>query len=280
MHVTGALPSSLKAHRIAWTWTMRSIGRCLLTLLLIGHSATSAIAQSTPSPPLLVFAASSLQTVLTAAGDQWTRVTGRPVTFSFGASSALARQIEQGAPADIFASADAAWMEWSETRGLVQQDTRRVLAGGRLVLIARHDDALSLTIEPGFALTEALGSSRLATANPRSVPLGRYTEAALKSLGLWQDIAPRIAAAENARQALVLVARGEARLGIVYASDAQQEKQVRVVDTFAADLHPPIVYPFAVTARSKHPDAVVFLDYLGTPEAQRLFAAQGFGQPR
>ncbi len=256
---------------------MRTIWFCLLALLQIGQSA---MAQTAPSPPLLVFAASSLQTVLAMAGEQWTRETGRSVIFSFGASSALARQIEQGAPADIFASADAAWMDWSETRGLVQRDTRRVIAGGRLVLIARHDDPISLTIGPGFALKAALGSSRLATANPQSVPLGRYAEAALTSLGIWQEIAPRIAAAENARQALVLVARGEARLGIVYASDAQQDKQVRVVATFAADLHPPIVYPFAVTVRSRHPDAAAFLDYLGTPAAQRLFAAEGFGQPR
>jgi molybdate transport system substrate-binding protein len=252
----------------------------LLLLVSSSHFGSSASAQTASTPVLSVFAASSLQTVLSAAGADWQRETGRRVTFSFGATPALARQIEQGAPADIFASADIIWMEWAEARGLVRRDTRRVLDGGRLVLVTRRDDPVALKIAPGFPLLAALDKSRLATANPQSVPLGRYAQAALTKLGVWAEIAPRIAAAENARQALSLVARGEARFGIVYSSDALHEPQVRIVDTFAADLHPPIVYPFAATVRSVHPDAKAFLDYLVSPAAQRIFAAQGFGQAR
>jgi molybdate transport system substrate-binding protein len=254
--------------------------RTLLALLICVVLSVPALAQQAPSPPLIVFAAASLQTALSAISAEWRRETGRSVTLSFGSTSALARQIEQGAPADVLASADVDWMAWAEARGLVLREPRRNLAGGGLVLIARHDDPVVLKISPGFPLLAAIGNSRLATANPQSVPLGRYAESALTALGVWRDISPRIAAAENARMALSLVARGEARFGIVYSSDAGQEPRVRIVDTFAADLHPPIVYPFAVTVRSVHPDARAFLEFMVSPAAQRIFAANGFGQAR
>jgi molybdate transport system substrate-binding protein len=227
--------------------------------------------------PVLFFAAASLQTSLNAIAADWTRETGKRVTFSYAASSALARQIEQGAPADLFASADLDWMDWAQQRGLIDAGTRRALLGNTLVLIEPADrPATNLTIAPGFPLAAAIGEQRLATGNPQSVPVGRYAQAALTALGVWGEVAPRLAGTENVRAALALVARGEARFGIVYATDARTEPRVRVVGTFPAASHPPIVYPFAVTATSTNPDARAFLDYLRSPAALRIVEAEGF----
>lgn len=226
--------------------------------------------------PVLVFAASSLQTALNAVAAGWEKETGRKVLFSYAASSALARQLEQGAPADLLASADLDWMDWAEQRGLIRPGTRRNLLGNALVLITHRDTALDLRIGPGLDLARAVEGSHLATGNPQAVPVGRYARAALTSLGVWDQVRPRIAGAENARAALALVARGEARLGIVYRTDARSEPRVRVVDTFPAGSHPPIVYPFAITSRSTSPDAASFLAYMSTPAAENLFEAEGF----
>jgi molybdate transport system substrate-binding protein len=245
---------------------------------LLSFAAWPALAQSSAETrPVVVFAAASLQTALNAIGAEWTKETDKRVTFSYAASSALARQIEQGAPADLFASADLDWMDWAQERRLIRAETRRSLLGNRLVLIEPADrPATALAIAPGFPLAEAIGDSRLATGNPASVPVGKYAQAALTSLGVWDEVRSRIAGADNVRAALALVARGEARFGIVYETDARTEPKVRFVAAFPEASHPPIVYPFAVTAGSANPDAAAFLDYLRGPAAIRIFEREGF----
>lgn len=249
--------------------------RWFLTGLLASAVASPALAQE--SRPVVVFAAASLQTALNAVAAEWQKETGKRVTFSYAASSALARQLEQGAPADLFASADLDWMDWSQQRELIKVDTRLTLLANTLVLIEPADrPATQLTIAPGFPLAAAIGGSRLATGNPRSVPVGRYAQAALTALGVWNEVQPRIAGADNVRAALGLVSRGEARFGIVYATDARTDPRVRVVGTFPASSHPPVHYPVAVTANSTHPDAAAFLAYLTSPSAVQMFESQGF----
>ncbi|MCZ8377168.1 MAG: molybdate ABC transporter substrate-binding protein [Beijerinckiaceae bacterium] len=234
-------------------------------------------AQAGSGRPVLVFAASSLQTAFNAIGREWQQEAGRKVTFSYAASSALARQLEQGAPADLFASADLDWMDWAQQRNLIRPESRRTLLDNTLVLIEPADRAPTiLKIAPGFALAEALGDGRLATGQVQSVPVGRYARQALTHLGLWDSLQARIAGVENVRTALALVARGEARFGIVYATDAKAEPRVRVVDTFPAGSHPPIHYPVAITAKAAHPQAESFLDALSSPAAIRIFEAEGF----
>jgi molybdate transport system substrate-binding protein len=249
--------------------------RLLLALLLLMVQPAAGTAQE--SRPVLVFAAASLQTALAAIADAWRRETGRRVTVSYAATPALARQLEHGAPADLLAFADADWMDFVERRGLLRAGTRRSLLGNTLVLIEPADrPAAPLTIGPGFALARALGDSRLAIAHPETVPAGRYARAALESLGVWSAVRPRVAGTDNVRAALALVARGEARFGIVYGTDARTEPRVRVVGEFPATSHPPILYPFAVTATSTHPDAQALLEYLRSPAAIRVFEAEGF----
>lgn len=250
-----------------------------LGLLVTLVAAPPALAQA--RKPVVVFAAASLQTALDAAAAAWKAETGKSVTVSYAASSALARQIEQGAPADLFASADLDWMDHLDRKGLVRTGTRRNLLGNTLVLVEPASaPASSLTIAPGFPLAAAIGGSRLATGNPQSVPVGRYAQAALTTLGVWAEVGPRVAGADNVRAALALVARGEARFGIVYATDARVEPKVRVVGTFPAASHPPIVYPFALTADAASPDAEAFLAWLSSPQAVDLFTSQGFSVVR
>jgi len=251
-----------------------SMRRAAMVLAALLSMASTAAAQQ--AKPVVVFAAASLQTALNAAGAQWTGESGKQVTFSYAASSALARQLDSGAPADLFASADPEWMDWAETRRLIKPGSKRVLLGNTLVIVTQAETALDLTIAPGFALAEAIGDSRLATGNPSSVPAGKYAQAALTRLGVWDAVRPKVAGADNVRAALALVARGEAKLGIVYRTDAAAEPKVRVVGTFPAESHPPIVYPFAVTAASTNPDATQFLEFLSSPKAEAIFKAQGF----
>lgn len=257
------------------------MSRLFVRRAVLGLAAALAFASVRPAAaqearPVLVFAAASLQTALNAIAAEWQKETGKRVTFSYAASSALARQMEQGAPADMFASADLEWMNWVAERNLIRPATRETLLANRLVLIAPTDLQTSLKIAPGFALAAAIGDSRLATGDPRAVPVGRYAQAALTHLGVWDQVRPLIAGADNVRAALALVARGEARYGIVYATDAKTEQRVKVVDTFPADSHPPVLYPFALTAASAHPDAAAFLAYLRSPAAIRIFEAEGF----
>lgn len=258
---------------------VRKLSRILAVLSALALAVPAAAQTAAPageSRPILVFAAASLQTALNAVAESWRRETGKRVAFSYAASSALARQLEQGAPADLFASADLEWMDWAQGRNLIRTDTRRTLLGNTLVLIAPRDAAADLPIGPGFPLAAAIGDSRLATGDPRSVPAGKYAQAALIALGVWEAVGPRIAGADNVRAALALVARGEARFGIVYETDARTEPRVKVVGTFPETSHPPILYPFALTATSTNPDAAAFLDYLNGPAAARLFEAEGF----
>ena len=248
----------------------------LLALMLLLPMVAPAAEPTTQRDELLVYAATSLTHVLQQIGDDYGRQRGTVIRFSFGASSTLARQIESGARPDVFVSADEYWMEYVDERKLILHDSRFDLLGNRLVLISPADDPLVLRIRPGFKLREALGASgRLSVADPAAVPAGKYAKAALTKLGVWNAVADRLAASENVRTALLYVARGEAPLGIVYATDAKVEPKVRVVDTFARDLHPPIRYPAAVTVNAK-PRAADFLVYLEGAEARARFTAAGF----
>ncbi|HEY1315174.1 MAG TPA: molybdate ABC transporter substrate-binding protein [Steroidobacteraceae bacterium] len=241
--------------------------------------AQAAFAAAADKPPLTVFAAASLTNVLQELGDGFTKETQIPIRFSFAASSALARQIENGSPADIFFSADLEWMDYLQTRGLIQRDSRHNLLGNRLVLIAPTESAIKLKIEPHFALAAALGSGHLATGDPDSVPVGRYAREALTSLGVWNDVADRVVRADSVRSALAFVDRSEAPLGIVYATDALIDKRVRVVDVFPDNSHLPILYPIALTRAAK-PDAAKFVSYLSGPAGGVAFKAYGFTPPR
>ena len=265
-YVTGRRP---------WLRSLRILA--ILAALLLAGTAQPTAGRAQMAKPVLFLAAASLQTALNRIAAEWQQQTGKRVTFSFAASSTLARQIEAGAPADLFASADLDWMYWAQNRKLVREDTRRVLLGNRLVLITQADaPASSLTIEKGFPLATALGDTRLSIGDPKFVPAGHYAVSALTALGVWDQIAARTVGSENVRAALLLVARGEARYGIVYETDAHSEKRVRIVGTFPAEAHPPIAYPFAVTAGSTNPDAAAFLNFLAGPEATKTFQGEGF----
>ncbi|MET0179092.1 MAG: molybdate ABC transporter substrate-binding protein [Novosphingobium sp.] len=253
---------------------LRTLAALVMAVLLVALAAAPARAQSKPP---LVFAAASLQESLTAAAIAWEkRGHPRPV-LSFAASSALARQIEAGAPADLFLSADEEWMDHVERLRLVKTGTRVGLLGNRLVLIAPAASRLRLAVRPGFPLARALGDGRLALADPAAVPAGRYARAALTSLGVWDSVAGKLAPAENVRAALAFVERGEAPLGIVYETDARASVKVRVVGRFPAATHPPIVYPVALLRRSRNPEAEAFRRFLVAPAGRSVFRRFGFG---
>lgn len=253
------------------------MNRLIATCMLIGGllAGLPIHAQDTGKPAIIVFGAASLTNVLQDLGDAFTKQSSIPVKFSFAASSTLARQIESGAPADVFFSADLDWMDYLQTRNLIQRATRRDVVGNRLVLIAPADSTIALKIEPHFALAAALNGKRLATGDPQSVPAGRYARSALTSLGVWNEVADRIAPADSVRSALAFVDRGEAPLGIVYETDAMIDKKVRIVDVFPATSHDPIVYPIALTIHAS-PAAAKFLAYLESPAADPAFKAYGF----
>ncbi len=255
---------------------------CLLTLSLALELMAALALWPFPSAaaepvkaPITVFAAASLTNVLQEVGDAFTKETSIPVRFSFAASSALARQIENGSPADIFFSADLDWMDYLQTRNLIQRATRHDVLGNRLVLIAPADSALKLKIEAHFALLAALGKGRLSTGDPDSVPVGRYAREALGNLGVWDQVMDRLIRADSVRSALAFVDRGEAPLGIVYETDALIDKSVRTVDVFPATSHQPIVYPVALTGTA-HADAAQLLAYIRGPAAEVTFKAYGF----
>jgi molybdate transport system substrate-binding protein len=226
------------------------------------------------SQGLTVFAAASLTDSLKQAADAYKARTGAAVTLSFGASSTLARQIEQGAAADMFFSADTEWMDYLEKAGQIAPGSRKDLLGNALVLVAASDAGPAPRIAPGFDLAGALGNSKLAMADPASVPAGKYGKAALTALGVWDKVAPKVVQAENVRVALEYVARGEAPFGIVYATDAKVAP-VRIVGTFPKDSHPQIIYPVALT-KSGSPAAKAFLTFLQGREARAIFVKAGF----
>lgn len=228
---------------------------------------------------LLVFAAASLGGPLDRVVAAWEEQGGSEVTVSYAGSSALARQIAAGAPADIFISASAEWMDEVEGAALIEPGSRRDLLGNDLVLIAADPQAVPVDIGPDLDLVTMLGSGRLAMALVDAVPAGQYGRAALESLGLWAEVEARVAQSENVRAALALVASGAAPLGIVYGTDAIEEPRVTVLGRFPADSHPPIRYPAALVADAD-PKAAAFLDFLSSAEAAAIFETAGFSVPR
>jgi molybdate transport system substrate-binding protein len=251
------------------------------TLLAMLFAASVAlVAAQAHAATVTVFAAASLKEAMDAQARAFEANTGNKVVASYGASNTLAKQVEGGAPADLFISADFDWMNYIDQRHLLAPGTRVTLLRNALVLIAPAASVVSLKIAPGFGLAAALHGEKLAMANPDSVPAGKYGKSALMNLGVWTTVEKQVARAENVRAALVLVSRGEAPFGIVYATDALADKGVRIVDTFAADTHPPIVYPAAMLAASRSPAARPLLDYLRSGAADALWQQYGFGLAR
>jgi len=246
--------------------------RILILVLALGLTCGKALAQS-----VTIFAASSLTDAVDAAARAYTSRTGVVIKSSFAASSALARQIENGASADIFFSADEQWMDYLEKRGLLEPGTRVPRLSNRLVLVAPAGAPRKLEIRKGIDLSALLGANgHIATGDPASVPVGRYAQQALSYLGLWQALGPRLARAENVRVALLYVERGEAPLGIVYATDAAISKGVQVIGEFPAESHAPITYPLAIVARHGNRQVRDFHDYLLGAEAAGVFSRFGF----
>src|SRR5262245_21389440 len=226
---------------------------------------------------VVIFAAASLKNALDEIATTWSKDTGKPMPkISYAASSALAKQIEQGAPADMFISADLDWMDYVAGKNLIKADTRFNLLGNKIVLIAPKDSKVTTVALKGADLGKALAGGRLSMANVDSVPVGKYGKSALEKLGAWNDAKDHLAQAENVRAALLLVARGETPLGIVYSTDAAAEPNVKIVATFPEDSHAPIIYPAALTKDSKNTDAKAFLDFLRSAKARTAFEKQGF----
>ncbi|CAN5797209.1 molybdate ABC transporter substrate-binding protein [soil metagenome] len=246
------------------------------TWTLTGALAASLAPGAASAADLVIFAAASLSGALDAIAAGWAEETGGRTAISYAASPALARQIEAGAPADIFISADLDWMDYLGERDLIDPETRRTLLGNRVVLIAGGGEAAAVEIAPGFDLAGLLDGERLAMADVEAVPAGRYGRAALEALGVWESVNGSLAEAENVRAALAFVALGEAPYGIVYATDAGAEDNVTIVGAFPEDSHPRVLYPAALTAASSHAEAETFLNHLGTPAARGVFEAAGF----
>lgn len=256
------------------TTTRRYLLR-FIAVALVGLCIAPAFARDENKGPL-VFAAASLKDALDAINAAWAMESGKSAVISYAASSVLAKQIEEGAPADLFVSADLDWMDYLAERNLIKPGTRFNLLGNTLVLIAPKDSTLEAKISPDFPLASLLGDGKLAMANTEAVPAGKYGKAALIKLGVWDSVKDSIAQADNVRAALTLVSRGEAPLGIVYATDARSDPNVRVLGTFPADTHPAIIYPVAVLAQSPNPDAQGFVSFLKTETANKLFEDRGF----
>jgi molybdate transport system substrate-binding protein len=253
---------------------LRAAAFAIVFALAASVSPSPSVAQS---GPVVVFAAASLKNALDEIATGWTAKSGVEIKTSYAASSALARQIEEGAPAELFISADVDWMDYVEKKNLVQAGTRGNLLGNSIVLVAAKDWTKGdVKIEPNFPLANLLGDERLAMANVTAVPAGKYAKAALETLGVWNSIANKVAESENVRAALALVARGEAPLGIVYRTDAAAESGVKILGTFPENSHPPIVYPAALLVNSKGAGAGEFLRYLAGPEARAAFEKNGF----
>jgi len=249
----------------------RSFAIALVTALI-----AFGMGQTVHAQDLVVFAAASLTNALDEAAKLFERQGGAHAKISYAASSALAKQIESGAPADMFISADLDWMNYLDQRNLIQRASRRNLLGNRLVLIAPADSDAHIEIKPGFDLAAVLKGGHLAMADTDSVPAGKYGKAALEKLGGWNSVRSAVAPAESVRAALLFVSRGEAPLGIVYATDAAADPRVKIVGTFPEDTHPPIIYPAALTADSKNPSAQRLLGFLASPAAKPIFEKEGF----
>jgi molybdate transport system substrate-binding protein len=247
--------------------------RLIAVLVLIAGLAVPASAQDT----ITVFAAASLKNALDETDAAFTKATGVKVTASYEASSALAKQIEQGAPADVFISADLVWMDYAAEHKLINADTRFNWLGNKLVLIAPKDAKLDhVDIAQGFDIAKLAGDGRIAVADVKAVPAGRYAKAALEKLGTWTAAQPKLAQAENVRATLAFVARGEAPLGIVYATDAKIEPKVKIIGEFPNGSYPPVTYPVAATAAGKSPAVTSYLRFLQTQAAKAIFEKFGF----
>jgi molybdate transport system substrate-binding protein len=244
-----------------------------MMLALASSAVTPARAQE---PTLTGVAAASMKNALDEVDAAYTKKTGVKVAVSYAASSTLVKQIEQGAPADVFVSADVDWMDYASQKKLIADDTRVNLLGNKIVLIAPNDSKIgNVTIGPGFDLARLAGDGRITTGDVRAVPVGKYAKAALEKLGAWTAVAPKMAMAENVRAALALVARGEAALGIVYETDAKVEPVVKIVGVFPDGSHPAIIYPVAATTAAK-PDTNGYLAFLRTQAAKAIFEKYGF----
>jgi molybdate transport system substrate-binding protein len=225
---------------------------------------------------LTVFAAASMKNALDEIDAAYTAKAGVRITVSYAASSALAKQIEQGAPADVFISADTDWMDYAIGKKTINESSRVNLLGNSIVLIAPKDSKTDhVTIDQGFDLAKLAGDGKVATGDVKAVPVGKYAKAALEKLGAWTAVEPKMAMAENVRAALALVARSEAPLGIVYSTDAKVEPGVKIVGTFPASSHPPIIYPVAATSTA-HKDAADYLAFLRSSAAKTIFEKYGF----
>jgi molybdate transport system substrate-binding protein len=254
------------------SWVKLAVASAAATFVTLASFAAPAAAQE----KVTVFAAASMKNALDNANKAWGTQGGKDVTVSYAASSALAKQIESGAPADIFISADLDWMKYISDRKLVKEDTKFNWLGNRIVLVAAKDAAKPVDIKPGFDLAGLLKGGRLAMGEPNAVPAGKYGKAALEKLGAWSSVEKSVAGAESVRSALALVSRGEAPYGIVYQTDAAADPGVAIVGTFPADIHPPIIYPIAILSESKSKDAAAYLDYLKSAKAAPFFEKEGF----
>ena len=252
---------------------MPSLHATLVTCLALAASPLPAIADD-----VTVFAAASLTDALDRVAREWSAETGQTAVISYAGSPVLAKQIGEGAPADIFISASPDWMDELEASGDIRPDTRRDLLGNSLVLIA-HGAARPVTVDKTLDLPAMLDGGKLSMAMVDSVPAGIYGKAALTRLGLWDKVAPMVAQSDNVRTALAFVARNEAPLGIVYATDAAAQENVTVIGTFPAGSHDPIIYPAAITAQSDSDQAEAFLDYLSSAPAQAIWRDFGFTVP-
>src|SRR5260370_2507839 len=251
----------------------RLVGFFVAFTVLLGASYSPAAAED---KTLTVFAAASMKNALDDVDAAYTAKTGVKITVSYAASSALARQIEQGAPADVFVSADTDWMDYATARKNINEPTQGNLPANSIVLIAPKDSKIGdVTIGPGFDLAKLAGDGKIATGDVKAVPVGKYARAALQKLGAWQAAEPKFAMGDSVRAALTLVARGEAALGIVYSTDAKVEPGVKIVGTFPADSHPSIIYPVAATTTARA-QAADYLAFLRSSAAKTVFEKYGF----
>jgi molybdate transport system substrate-binding protein len=252
---------------------MQRITYALLSALLAVFTQVSAAAEA--GRPIVVFAAASLTDAINEVGAAFTKETGVAIKPSFAASSALAKQIESGASADVFFPADEDWMDYLEKKQLLAPGTRHDVLANQLVLVAPADSTAKVRITTGAALVKAIGGARVATGDPDSVPVGKYAKDALTKLGAWDALAPRLVRAENVRGALAYVARGEAPFGVVYLTDAKIDKNVKLLDTFPESTHAPIRYPIALTAKGSA-DAKRFAQFVSSKSASAIFEKYGF----
>lgn len=250
--------------------------RLLLKFVVAAFAALPLAMPAAAAEKVTVFAAASLKNALDAANAAWQAESGNETAVSYAASSALAKQIEAAAPADLFISADLAWMDYVAEKKLIKDDTRSNLLGNRIVLVAPKDKAEAVDIKEGFDLADLVGDGKLAMGAVDSVPAGKYGKAALEKLGVWSSVEGKVAGAESVRAALALVSRGEAPYGIVYETDAAADPGVAVVGTFPEESHPPIIYPVAILSESQSPAAAAYLDFLKSEKAAPFFTQQGF----